>query len=59
MSHRLFHRSVAFSLATFITLAMLGGIDGLSRKDEQPAGWAQKMDPQTAPRTALQTAQRG
>jgi len=36
------HRSVSFSLAALVTLAMLGGIDQLSQHPQPAAIWAQQ-----------------
>lgn len=45
MAKNLFHRSIAFSLAAMLTLAMLGGIDHLAQTEPQPAQWAQHSTP--------------
>ena len=47
MSHRLVHRSISFSLAAMLTLAMLGSIDRLAQHDEPSAGWAKTVAPAT------------
>ena len=41
MQRRLTHRIFAFCLSATFTLAILGGIDQLSQRDEAPAQWAQ------------------
>ena len=41
MQQNLSHRIFALCLAATFTLAMLGGIDQLSQRDEAPAQWAQ------------------
>jgi len=41
MSSRFFERSLSLSLAAVLTLAMLGGIDRLSQRDDGPVQWAQ------------------
>ncbi len=42
MSHRIaFHRSLSLGVALVLTLAMLGGIDRLSQREDGPRQWAQ------------------
>ena len=41
MQRRLTHRIFGLCLAATFTLAILGGIDQLSQRDEAPAQWAQ------------------
>ena len=40
MQRRLTHRIFGLCLAATFTLAILGGIDQLSQRDEAPAQWA-------------------
>ena len=40
MTTRLFQRLFSLALSLLLTVAMLGGIDQLSQRDEQPAQWA-------------------
>lgn len=39
---RFAHRVLSISLATVLTLGMLGGIDSLSQPDTATANWAQQ-----------------
>ena len=41
MQRHLTHRIFSLCLAATFTLAILGGIDQLSQRDEAPAQWAQ------------------
>ena len=52
MSHNLVHRSISFSLAAVVTLAMLGSIDRLAQRDDHAAGWARN-----APQAVMAAAQ--
>jgi hypothetical protein len=41
MSTRLIQRSLSLCLAVLLTVAMLGGIDSLSQREDGPVQWAQ------------------
>jgi hypothetical protein len=45
MQSQLIHRAFSLCLAAAVTLAMLGGIDQLSQREEAPAQWAQSHTP--------------
>lgn len=42
MSTRRSQRLISMALSFVLTVAMLGGIDQLSQRDEAPAQWAQQ-----------------